>query len=258
MNKRFKKITDKVLDYVFPSNLSCITCNRDIKDFNNFPMCDKCKDMYYTSGKYCVICNDKVNGEEIICENCRRYPKAFKRAVTPFIYSDEVANIVNAFKNRNHKYLAEGFAIAMVEKLRKKNISFDIITYMPLSAKKLKQRGYNQAKLLAEEISKLTNTKVIDAFSKVLETKEQKSLNFNERQKNLKGAFKITCNKDLLKDKKILIVDDVLTTCASINSISLLLKKYNTKVYVVAIAKTILYSNKNDFKLRKKIPKTTK
>ena len=239
-----KKIIEKISYQLFPHDLSCIACTKDIQDFDTLPLCDKCKKEYYLDGKYCTVCNDIVYGSELICEKCQKHPKHFRRAVTPFVYKDAIARQINGFKNRNHKYLKDAFAIAINAKLKEKNIDYDIITYMPISPTRLKQRGYNQAELIAKSLSKITGKPAMECLKKVRDTKEQKSLSFTLRQNNLKGAFELVLKKEI-KGKTILLIDDVITTCASLDTASAELLKSAKSVYCAGVARTILSVKKN-------------
>lgn len=123
----------------------------------------------------------------------------------PYIYKT-----IEYFLQNNKKYL---------EKLKK----YDIIIVVPLSWKRRLQRGYNQSQLVAETISNILQIKV---ESKILyKTKNivpQSTLNKKERKENIKGAFKIR-NIEKIKNKKILIIDDIYTTGNTLNECSKML-----------------------------------
>jgi competence protein ComFC len=97
-----------------------------------------------------------------------------------------------------------------------------------MTAKTERKREYNHAKLLAEKLSVIINVPVANVIVKLKETERQARLGKKDRLKNLIGVFKIT-NKKLIKDKTILIVDDVTTTGATAEVISAKLKKAGAK-----------------------------
>lgn len=238
-----KKFFNKILNLFFPSKLKCIFCKEDVKDFEHDPICDNCKkdEILNNSSKRCKICDQPFYGEGEICEFCKKNHKKFLKATAPFIYIGKVKNLVLRFKSDNAKYLSYPMAKLMAERLKSENmLDFDVIIPVPLSEKSLKKRGYNQALLLALDLGKIFGKPVLsDALVKIKETQHQKELNFTSRQKNLIHAF-TTNNNKALKDKNILLVDDVLTTCATTSSCSEILQKYVNKIYVVAFARSIL------------------
>lgn len=101
---------------------------------------------------------------------------------------------------------------------------------------KQKERTFNQSKLLAEELAKLMNVEVIDIFEKTSDTKSQKTSTFLERQKNALESYALKSNLNFA-GKNILIVDDVLTTCSTVNALSALIYKSAKNVYACAIAR---------------------
>ena len=241
MNKFF----DKILNFFFPKGLKCIFCGNDIPHFNESPYCEECaKDNIFNDApKRCKICDTPIYSESEYCDGCRKNSKAFDKAVAPFVYEGKVRSMVLRFKNDNAKYLANPMAKLMADKLIKENIEFDIIVPVPLSEKSFKKRKYNQSLLLAEQLSLILNKPLnSEVLTKIKETKHQKELTYDQRQRNLTGAFQIN-NSSEIKNKKILLVDDILTTCATANHLSMLLKKHAASVNVIAFARTV-YLNK--------------
>ena len=88
---------------------------------------------------------------------------------------------------------------------------FDFITAVPMHKKDLKKRGYNQSALLAKELGKRLDLPYRETIDKIKQTKKQHNLKYNERKTNLNGAFKVI-DKDAVKGKRILIIDDIITS----------------------------------------------
>ena len=101
---------------------------------------------------------------------------------------------------------------------------FDYITYVPMHRKDKRSRGFNQSQLLAKELSKLMNIGCFQTLIKVRQTDPQHILEGKKRLTNLKGAFKIV-DKSLIKGRKILIIDDVVTTGSTLSECSKTLDK---------------------------------
>ena len=126
-----------------------------------------------------------------------------------------------------------------------KDITYYPIDYMvcvPMSKARLRKKGFNHSLLLAKDLSKLSNIIFLkDALIKIKDTKTQVGLNYDERKRNLKNSFILKEKyKNTLKNKNILIVDDVFTTGSTINECAKALKlcgKAN-KIISITIAKT--------------------
>ena len=236
------KFFNKILNLIFPEKLKCMLCGEDVKDFDNDPICDDCKreEIFNNSQIRCKICDQPFYGEGNYCENCKTHQKSFDKATSPFIYTGKIRSAILKFKSNNARYLAYPMAKLMAKRLENENmLDFDLIIPVPMSEKSFKKRGYNQALLLANELGKILNKPVIDdLLLKVKETKHQKDLNFLSRQENLSSAFELR-DKQEIKGKSILIVDDILTTCATVNSCSNTMSKYVQKIYIVTFARNL-------------------
>ena len=141
------------------------------------------------------------------------------------------------FKYSNKKYYAKYYAKEFCDKYRGiiENWSPDYIIAVPLFRKKEKKRGFNQAQVLAKHIGKELAIPVEkNIVARIRNTVPQKKLNDTERQKNLKGAFKI--ERNVVKFKRILLVDDIFTTGSTVDEIShLLLTNGAERVYVATL-----------------------
>jgi ComF family protein len=88
---------------------------------------------------------------------------------------------------------------------------FDFVTCVPMHKKSFKERGYNQAELLAKECAKFLSLPYVDTLEKFKENKTQHSVSGKERAQNVRGVYRII-EKDRVAGKKILIIDDIITT----------------------------------------------
>ncbi len=177
-----------------------------------------------------------IKNEAKICDFCQNNHRDFKRAFTPLNYDGIVRKSLISYKSDNKRYLAKGFAVIIFNYLKEQLYDFDIITFVPILKEKKKERSFNQSERLAKELGKLMKLPVEEFLIKVKETKQQKNLNFEERRKNLKDAFRLI-NFEKIKDKNILLVDDIITTCATVSECSKLLNKYAQNVYTTALAR---------------------
>lgn len=243
--KIFKKIKDIFLNALYPDSIKCIFCNNELE--SDDPICKDCHNSdYFNTGNRCMFCDLRIKKDNIVCDNCQSFRPKFVKAICPFVYKDHVRASILKFKSDGAKYLAKPFAKFMYEKLKDENINFDIIVPVPSHKDTIKKRGYNQAKVLADEIAILSCKPVIEVIIKNVKTKTQKSLTFKERHENLVNSMTLT-DKKLIKGKTILLVDDILTTCATVNYCSELMSNAK-EIYVATIARNELKENKKLFK----------
>lgn len=253
MNKdNLKKKLNKIYDAVCPPNIKCIFCGDEIRNVNKFNICDECvNNLPRNNGKICKICGSKIEGEGELCENCFSHIPSFDIARAPFLYEEPISNLVQRFKYHNGKYLFKPLSEFMIDEYLKNNFNCDLIIPMPLSKQHLKIRKYNQAEELAKHISQNLNIPLYNGIiERVKDTEKQTKLTFTERLENLKDAFKIL-DKKAIKNKTILVVDDVITTGATLNSCCLELRKGKPKkIIVLTLAHTYFHSQflkqKND------------
>lgn len=127
----------------------------------------------------------------------------------------------------------------MYKKIEKEKIHVDMVTFVPSTNKRKKKRGYNQSKVLAKYTCSYLRKPLSSLMTKVKETKDQIGLDFVERNKNMVGSFKFCGREKEIKGKTILVVDDVITTGATLwNCANTLLDSGAKEVIAIAIAKS--------------------
>ena len=201
--------------------------------------------------QYCRICGKQY--KEDLCENCYLRLKRFEdfhrinyenrylnSLIYFFKYKNDIRKLILEFKFFNKFYLAKVFSKIMLknEKLCGIFKFYDIIISVPMHKNKLKMRGYNQAELLALELAEnsgLEHDKNI--LIKIVNNKRQSSLSEKERYENIKNVFKIQ-KPDKIKDKNVILVDDICTTSATLEECAKTLKQAGAKkVIALVIAK---------------------
>lgn len=232
------KIKNAILDALFPNDITCIFCGRDIP---SGCICDKCdREEIYNNKNRCQICDTPIKEGNIICSHCKdkKYARHFQNLYCPFLYDGNVRKSILQFKSDGAKYLAPAFAKYIAERLELDQVEFDIIVPVPSHKDTVKRRGYNPALILAEELSKLTNKPYEDIFYKTRKTQNQKLLDYSQRQDNLENSI-VLLNKSAITNKNVLIIDDIITTGATIEACAKLL--LNAKnVFGCAIARRSL------------------
>lgn len=220
--KNIKYLWECVLNVIYSDDRECVLCNEYVRDDKS--LCDKCE----SKVKLCK------NHFEINEENFR--VKCYSSAY----YSDVIKELVVKLKYKSDFKAGEVLVEYMLNTIKSKNIKFDIITYVPSTKEAIKRRGYNQSKYLAKTIGYKTNTKILEFLVKGKYTRDQIGLNGEERWANLENSFKCT-NEKYLKNKTILLVDDVITTGAtSFYCAKAMLRNGATNVIVLTCAKSSL------------------
>ena len=146
-------------------------------------------------------------------------------------------SMVYSFKYGGNKYLCKVISKFMIDFFDslKDELSIDLVVPVPLGEKRLKRRGFNQAQMLAEDIAKHFSFELnVTAVVRSKNTDTQTSMTRAQRLENVKGAFSIT-DKQQVRGKNILLIDDIVTTGATCDEISTILKRAGAKnVYVLA------------------------
>jgi ComF family protein len=212
-------ILNKILDLLYPP-----VCG----------ICGKGKNTYL-----CKKCEIKLKREAVFGID-EYQDKYFDKHYYIFRYDSFIRKIILDYKFNEKPFLYKSF-INFFNKYQKKYLQidfYDIIVPVPISKKRLKQRGYNQSYLIAKEISEILNIKIEkDILVKKENNIQQSTLNKEEREKNVQDVYEIK-NKESIKDKKILLIDDIFTTGATVNECSKLLKSAGAeKIDIFTIAK---------------------
>ena len=245
MVKEFlKKFANEFLDCLYPNGIKCLNCNAELKE-KDF-LCDKCKEKLVLIKHACKKCGNPVNSQTEICDECKGKERFFDLAISPYEYCKTAQSLILKFKYNKEKYIADFFAKSLAKRfLNEKITDVDIVTSVPLNESRQKERGFNQAEVLSREfVNELNNSGVYlqeryDLVKRVKNTPTQTSLTKQERQENLKGAFSLSCNKNEISGKNILVIDDIFTTGATLEEISKLFKKYKAKkVYCLTVCHT--------------------
>lgn len=170
-------------------------------------------------------------GDEEYCFDCRKGIMHFDKGFPLLKYNDiKIKMSLNQLKYNNKREYSKAYAALILNRLgaQLKKEKFDGVIPVPIHKNKLRKRGYNQAELLAKEIAIGLEVPCYNNYLlRVIDTEPQKKLDDKERLKNLKKAFK--CSQNIVELNKVLLVDDIYTTGATINGCALALKKGGVK-----------------------------
>jgi len=218
---KISKIKKFVLDLFFPSfcvgcgqegSLLCRSCQKQIVTIQT-PVCPECRRLSENGG-YCSRC----------CKD-----KALKGIIVAAYYEEgPVKEMIHNFKYNHALDLKKVLAHLLVQSVGKNH--FDFMTFAPLSSRRLAERGFNQAEILAAAAAQKLKIPCQATLIKTKSTKRQVGLSGQKRRQNLSGVFKIESSKvESLKGKKILIVDDITTTGTTLNECAKVLRAAGAK-----------------------------
>ncbi len=208
----FKKIYDYFLSFIFTKR--CRYC-REVCAITD-EVCKSCADeVYRIEGEICRSCGCSKHS----CE-CKGKSNYYESVCAPYYYEGAPKKAIIELKHRKDYEIIEsmGRDMAKCVELRYKNLDFDYCTYVPMHKSDEKKRGYNQAQLLAEVISRELSIPCVSLLEKSFKTPSQHQLSQMKRSGNLAGVFnkneKCTVNTN---GTRVLLCDDIKTTGATLN-----------------------------------------
>ncbi len=228
---------DHLIDLIFPP--CCVICKNKSRKI----ICDVCVNkVVYLKPPICGLCGkprDKYFAGDL-CEDCGRGGVPFTLARSVALYDGVLKEAIHKFKFDGKRTLSSFLGKLLVSYLRYGDIpakEIDLMIPIPLSAKREKQRGYNQSKMLAEEISRQCSI-YLDSRSlkKIKDVTPQFELSRKERLQNVRGAFQASA----LTGKNVLLIDDIYTTGATVREASKALKAAGAKnIYALTLARAV-------------------
>ena len=192
----FRKAFNSFLDVIFPFGVACLFCGDEIEGNGKYGLCEECrKKLNWVSESYA-----KYDGAEVY-SSCR--------------YEDVARSIIIDAKDGDRPELTRVMALCMSEAYRKENLGCDYIAYVPCSRRNYGRRGYDHMKICAGFLSDELGLPVLKGLKRVGGKKDQTEVSLTERRGNVKGNFVYRGEK--LNEKKILLIDDIVTTGATLS-----------------------------------------
>ena len=215
--KSIIRTSSKIKDLLGCFDFKCIGCGADTFD-KPYCICDDCLKLFsFVDGRVCDKCGRQMLGEGNLCRTCLNKAYFFEKCYSAMTLEGRMREVIHSFKFGGMVYLALQLEHILADVAVKRNIDFDIVCYAPMSDEELADRGYSQTQLLAESFCDiLAINPPQPVLKKVRETLRQEKLNFKEREINLLKSVTVT-DRQIVKDKRILVIDDVLTTFATLN-----------------------------------------
>ncbi len=230
------------LDLVLPPR--CPACRAIVSAPDQF--CATCwPQLDFIAGPQCACCGlpfEVPQPEGTLCGGCMADPPPYDSARAAFVYAGTARQLVLALKHADRPHLARA-ALPGLRRAGAAMLALDapLLVPVPLNRWRMWQRGYNQAALLAAILAKDTGTASdLDVLTRPRATKASRGMNRRQRARNVAGAFAID-NPARIKGRRVILVDDVLTTGATAGACARLLKKAGaTSVHVLTLARVVL------------------
>ena len=227
------KLKRMALDLLFPPR--CVGCGKE-GDF----LCRSCRRaLPGIVPPLCPRCGKPYPGGTL-CPACIDWQTELDGIRSPFRFDGVMRQAIHQLKYRNLRALAMPLAMLLNDYLTTNPIPGEILVPVPLHRKRLRERGYNQSSLLAKELSKLTRLPVVnDSLVRQRFTPPQtRTTTVDERRSNVVNSF--TCLDHRLRDKQVLLIDDVSTSGATLDACAVALKAAGaTSVWGLVLAREI-------------------
>ncbi len=227
------RLADVTVNSFFPSR--CVGCGK-VGSF----LCPEChRKLPRLLPPLCPKCG-RSQASNILCPGCRQRRIEIDGIRSPFRFDGVVRKAVHQLKYRNLKAISPCLAGLLANYLRSDPLAGEAIVPVPLHPRRLRERGYNQSSLLARELGKLTKLPVIeDCLVRIKEAQPQvRAATVEDRRKNVTDAF--MCQNEKVSGKRIILIDDVCTSGATLESCALALKSEGaTLVWGLTLAREI-------------------
>lgn len=228
-----------VLDMLFPP--VCPLCEEAV--VTEGPLCPACSAGFREhriESPFCGVCGVPFlhsPGPAHRCGECHAGDRPFVEARSAYVYGAGVDAAVKAFKYGGKSMLSESLGEMLLGASDSLSARPDVVMPVPLHKNRLRKRGFNQSLLLARVLSRKLSVRLdYSSLTRVRHTEQQTGLKPDEREKNVAGAFAVVPGADLT-GKRVLLVDDVYTTGATIKECSKVLKKAGSEVYAITLAR---------------------
>ena len=215
----FDAMLRSIFAHIFPAR--CLVCG-DHAVSSTLGVCSRCCSRIRPVPRpVCTVCG-KPSGIEDICIGCQTDPPPYDRLMSAALFEGPLKEMIHAFKYADATYYKKFLTRLLYDLVQEELARCDLITFVPLHWSRMMARGYNQAALMAADLSRLTRIPVgYGVLMKTRATPTQVGLSRHQRKMNLSGTFQAQG----VSGKAVLVIDDVITTGHTALEVSRALKK---------------------------------
>lgn len=234
------KVLEQLLDLIYPPSLYCICCGKIIDASRPYHLCNECFDgIKWSTGRTCRKCGKPLSSTNprLICYSCNENSHLYDRGYTCSEYGTFERSIIFKLKYNSKSEIAEVLGEAMYDRLSMVHETdslseiYDCIVPIPMHPDKLGTRGYNQAALIAGRLSQLSGIEILEnGLTRVKTTRALRGLSPEERRAEMRGVFALGIDGNVIEGRRILIVDDIYTTGATIDEAARVLRSVGAEV----------------------------
>jgi len=220
LNSKLNTILQQSLNWVIPEK--CIDCNRAIKS-NDTCICDICYPKLPFLDNACQHCGQPFNADADICGRCIKSSPIYDQCFYAFKYEYPIDKQICQFKYSERPELAKPIAKLLYHEIKQHYLPTpELLIPVPVHTRKLRERGFNQSLLLTKILSSLTGIPYANSIDKYRHTSPQAQQTLKQRHNNIKNSFRLNTK---INAKHVAIIDDVITTGATVSEISKILQK---------------------------------
>ncbi len=234
-------IIDIIKNIFFPFYEECLYCGKSINKYDEMFLCETCNLSLKPIDYACKVCSYPLSSDDIIiCADCSYINFPFNRFVSGYLLDDLSKNIIHKYKYKHCRYLSNLYADMLLEVIEEKYLdeSFDGLVYVPSTKNKIKNRGFDHILDIVKIISKNLDLKIFDIVGRKVHSSSQTDLTRKERKEQVKGNFYIKNNVEL-SGLKLLLIDDIYTTGATIEEVAKLFNDKGVDLYGATLFRTI-------------------
>lgn len=223
---RFKRLGNALLEALFPETFVCFGCGAELNGAV-LPLCEACiAALPVRQGEFCPLCGATVAKKGELCRHCAQQKPHFDSVNAPYFYEGVSRKAVLSFKDGDQRWLGKYLCKEMVACYRKSGIEGDAVVSVPSGRKAIRRRGFDHAEALGRAVANDLQLPYYNVLARVAESADSTKLDRGGRYAAVFGAFDVAEGETVkeIAGKKIVLIDDVVTTGATADEVAKILK----------------------------------
>ncbi len=242
MMKKIKVYFDTLLDIVFPFYEECLYCGKSIEAVKEKYLCNECSSELIPIEHGCEVCSYPMKSSmQIVCNDCIMYDSYMDEFYSLYLMDDCSRKNIHKYKYNHDKFFAVFYAKLLLDGIivRYSDFDFDGIACIPSTKKRIRERGFDHIYEIVRHVASALDVPLWDILERAHHKKSQTLLTRSERLKEINNSFVLKISEN--KPKKLLLIDDIYTTGATMEEAARVLQEGGIRVSGI----TIFRSKKN-------------